>query len=295
MGNPALIYDHSPRTLTLCLLYTTIQCAHSLPALNTCLQHVGSVPPQVLNPPFVHALAVPQVASSCRPWSQLAAVALGDGSVHVLDADMKPDECAVGASSSGKTARPSSKVRKHQQRPKGQAFAGAAFGSVEAVGAAVGAVWAVRTPGAWVGPRRWGREEGGHSRPAAAVAFVWEPPGGLHGGGQERLSPLESDGGPAYVVSGSQDKRLLLWGLRMGRMGEAGGCGAGQGQQGESGMAELEHSETATAHGEEPHGPQSRAPLVEVQHGRKVNCLHSWSQLIAVADTSRQLTLYRFI
>ncbi|KAL6763223.1 WD40-repeat-containing domain protein [Haematococcus lacustris] len=289
----------------------------------------GQEEAQLLNPPFAHALATPAAVtgSASRPWCQLVAVAQGDGSVRVLDADSATDST---------TASPTPQVAvKQQAAPRAASDHRAAPGRQSKAQALDDCQEDLEVGG---GGTVAGTTEG---RPA---------PSGAGASVHEDVS-LTSFSHPAHLDSANQNLRqramgrLLKsdWGDRwLGPMmydRSMGGhtqpctavCFASFGSAARSlspcnGAAELPGAPRPTAHtsqaGSPPHvlvsagddrrllvwqlrqaaGEQQGAGgpsvlLWDVLHGRKVNALHGGSGAlagwVAVADTSKRVSCYR--
>lgn len=288
---------------------------------------------QLFNPPLVHALAVPATSSSCRPWSQLVAVARGDGTVQVWDADApapKPSPGSSGAGGSGggksgkkggskggaKQAAPSAAAPAAAGAPAGQEAEHSAQGT-EAGSESQGTQGAGSSssssspsipslpPGTWLGPRELGRAQGGHTRPASSLAFAWLEPAGASvaaAGSSGSKAAGGSQGGPTHLVSGGEDRRILVWRLRaplahadapLEATGAARATGEGAGSVTEPAGVSSQEGPTGTAEA----APWSELAL-DFKHGRKVNqlCVGSWQggpSLLFVADTSKLLSCYR--
>jgi hypothetical protein len=118
-------------------------------------------------------------------------------------------------------------------------------------------------PGTW-------RAAGGGGPPAARRDAADGRVGGQPAAAQEQ----QGDGGPSFVISGGEDRRLLVWRLRHG--------------DGAAGEFDAPGSSGYTAAG---------VKVWEVGHGRKINALAAGGGSLAghvfVADTSRAVSLYR--
>lgn len=239
----------------------------------------------------VHCLAVP--STSARPWCQFVAAARGDGSVEVFDADAQPSSSSSSGSSGSKAKGPN------------RAQAAADEGGQGACKS-------------WRGPLLLTRAQGGHTRPASAACFIGDASdtgagsaqggGGQGGGACSPGVPKRSSAGrgaPTHVLSGSEDRRLLVW--QLPQLGQAQGSGVTEwlvsgGSQGgeESAQGLLRQHGDGNGSSAQQGPPQLLAG--EASHGRKINCVHAvpapsasslHSTLACVGDTSRRLACYR--
>lgn len=252
----------------------------------------------------VHALAVP--SGSGRPWCQVAAAARGDGTVELFDVDAAE---AAGSSSSGGGGAGRGKGGHKGQGGKGAGKGGGGAGPQADAGGEQGAPPCSGGRGAGAGgagPRRWrgplmlDRAQGGHTRPASTLCLLGlGPPAGSSssGGGDDGAGAC-----PSHVLSGSEDRRLLLW--RLPRLAQVQGGGGGTEwawPDAEEGGSQGEGADGGGG------GGGVQGPLVCAQpHGRKINCVHAAvgagggggegggaRALAFVADTSRRLACYR--
>ncbi|KAF5840759.1 WD40-repeat-containing domain protein [Dunaliella salina] len=282
---------------------------------------------QLFNPPMVHALAVP--GTSSRPWCQVAAAARGDGTVEVFDVDE--------ASSSNSSSTAVSRGAKPASKGRGVAASHGAAGVATAGGNAIGSSSSSSSSrlagdrGSGGRPWRWplvlNRARGGHTRPATTVCFVGDAEacnnrGGSVPGSTQAQEPASSSGtsqpkgnsgsgssgkhakgglgsgAPTHLLSGSEDRRLLLWRLPRLRQGQA-GLEPDLGIRNEQGM---EGGGALQGSGD---GEEERHLVAEHHHGRKVNCLHvsalpqqglhgaHLQHLSFVGDTSKRLQVYK--
>jgi hypothetical protein len=159
----------------------------------------GGGGPQVCNPPMVHGLAAP--GGDGPAARRLAAAACGDGAVAVFSVE----EAGGGGGSGGRKPpagagkkKPGSKQAQGQQLEEGVQQAAPAAYEGQDVSLVLGS------------------EQGGHTRPVAAVAF------------------LAAGGGARYLASGGEDRRLVVWdwqaALQGGDGGGEGSGGSGRGQ-----------------------------------------------------------------
>eukprot|EP00983_Pelagomonas_calceolata_P064375 1148091-Pelagomonas_calceolata.AAC.10 len=270
-------------------------------------------------------MAVPSTSS--RPWCQVAAAARGDGTVEVFDVDKASSSSNSSAVSSG------AKPGKGRGAAAVQGDPGAATAGRNAIGSSSssgGGIMGNRGSGGrpWHWPLVLNRAGGGHTRPATAVCFVGDaeacdrgdpaqgPVGTQEGASSSAPSQPKSNSGgssgrptkgvgsrtPTHLLSGSEDRRLLLWRLPRLGQGQAGGLEwqptpeSGSEQCREGGGA----SESCSGDGEE-----RRHIVAEHAHGRKINCVYVSSlyqqmpqedhlqHLTFVGDTSKRLQVYK--
>ena len=178
----------------------------------------------------------------------------------------------------------------------------------------------------WRGPLLLTRARGGHTRPASAACFMGETfdtgTGGSQGGGGSAGSSGASSkrsaakgGAPTHVLSGSEDRRLLVW--QLPQLGQAQGSGVTEwlasgvsqggedvGAQGPDGCGDASPHGDAAGGGGSAQAKQGQPQLLvaEASHGRKMNCVHAVpatsaespkGTLAFVGDTSRRLACYR--
>jgi len=250
----------------------------------------------------VHALCVP--ATSSRPWCQVVAAARGDGSVEVFDLDA---DAQASSSSSGSGSSRSGAGGGKQGKGTAEAGDGSCSSSSVAVGDGE-VVEGGRRNVPWRGPLVLNRAQGGHTRPATTAAFLGDvsvsasnvqstDSGGRGSSSSTSASKQQgaAAGAPSHLLSGSEDRRLLLW--RLPLLGQLQGGGTEWRPQ-----TEQQGSEGG------PDGDGRRSLLAEsFEHGRKINCVHiapnptqqqhssvhPYSCVAFVGDTSRRVSCYR--
>ena len=118
-----------------------------------------------------------------------------------------------------------------------------------------------------------GDDEQGHKAAVGAICALGSACARHAADQLARTAPYCSDNNRCLLLSGANDRHLQLWDL-------AAACSP--------------HGQRASS------GPAAQAPLARVQHGRKVNAVCvtdrttiGQSTQVAVADTSRAVTLYR--
>jgi hypothetical protein len=223
---------------------------------------------QLVNPPFVHCLTVPDVSSNCRPWCQLVGVARGDGGVLVCDPELGFPAPSTSASQSS-TSTPSQRSSKQRaaaasqqdQRAGGGTAGGDAYNS-----SSDNKQGSVHT---WSGPRLWSVA---HTRPAAAAAFS---SAGVH----------DNKAAPAFLVSGGEDRQLLVWSLQSGHQDPA--------------TSITSTAAAAGTHADGSHGPAATELVQRCAHGSKVNCMAAGTGagkgLLFVGDTRKRLCVYKWM
>lgn len=134
----------------------------------------------------------------------------------------------------------------------------------------------------WQGSLVFNRAKGGHTRPATAVAFLSAASSSDLAG---TSSSKQQGAGhtPSHLLSGSEDRRLLLWELpQLGVQGK--------------GTEWVSH---ADEHESGERSAESKSLVAHADHGRKINCVHvmhsgdaEQAPLAFVGDTSRKLSCY---
>lgn len=241
---------------------------------------------RMFNPPFVHSLAVPTPLSSFasnsrKPWNALVAAAIGDGSVVVLEGDAS--SAPASSSSSPADARSRSSRRRERDNAKKKSSRlppRPPFGGVLAV---------------------LGRRDGGHSSAATCVAFVDQEKGSETDAAAS--PPPRPPPPPALLASGGNDGRVLFW-----RWAEkaaavaAAAAAAAAAESPSSGLLLPPSWSSALAPFRRDGGGGNNADdgggafpflAAATRRGAKLQALDSRRGIVAAADTSEVVKLYR--